>query len=129
MEIKELKLSEEFTKYHLDLSKEGWEHYQPLLHHFTGPDKGDPHDHPFDMKIYILKGWYIEKVYNRYGIISRGVKHEQGEVFTIKSEHIHKIIHVSEHCWTLAIPQPCVERVWGFWNFDGPKPVFSPFKP
>lgn len=44
-------------------------HLQPgaservTLHHFTAPDSGDPHDHPYDFTTLVLSGGYVEEVW------------------------------------------------------------------
>lgn len=124
MHLEVEKMSDEFTKYHIKGLP-----FAATLHHFTGPDKGLPHDHPWGFTSIILKGGYVERVFELSNgswytsDIFRGV----GSVFTLKAEHIHQLIELPEgECWTLVLPQPW-ERHGGFWDFSSPTPVFIPF--
>lgn len=116
MELTIEKMSEEFTKYHLHGLP-----FPAVLHHFTAPDKGGPHDHPFGFTSFVLKGGYLERVYHPRAdgtwdsyVAERVV----GTSHRVSATHIHEIIDLPEGgCWTLILPQAW-EREWRFWRFD-----------
>ncbi len=116
IEIQHERMSDEFEKFHLSNLPFG-----AALHHFTGTDKGGPHDHPWAFTTYILKGGYTEKVYT---ILPDGTwqtsleSRFQGNVYSFTAQHIHEIVHLPESgCWTLVIPEPW-ERQSRFWRFE-----------
>lgn len=87
-----------------------------VLHRFTAPDHGDPHDHPWAFRSFVLSGGYVEQVFDLDGT-SRTFKRMQGDSFFIFADHIHRIIELpAGECWTLILPQP-TERVSGFYQF------------
>lgn len=106
-----------FDKFHIEGLQFG-----AVIHHFTEPDTGDPHDHPFDFTTHILSGGYIERVYSidstdgdfRYKDIHR----KPGAAHAVKATDIHQIISLPDgECFTLMIPGPW-KRKSGFWRFD-----------
>jgi len=107
------RMSDEFEKWHLD---EGL-----AIHHFTGPDKGGPHDHPWDFTSTVLKGMYIERIYHpELGSVGLTTRIE-GDTFRIHAEHIHEIAAVSEGgCYTLVRFGPH-RRTTHFWRFENGK--------
>lgn len=116
MEIGIEKMSEEFTKYHLQGLPFG-----AVIHRFTAVDKGSPHDHPFAFTSFILSGGYVEKVFSvrddgtwTTELVSR----LPGTVHTVEAAHIHQIVELPVgECYTLIIPQEKV-REPRFWKFD-----------
>ena len=85
------RMSDQFTKLHLAVGK------LPLtLHHFTGPDVGDPHDHPFAFTTTILAGGYIEEVWRRGkdGWTSRLVHRQAGTSHRVGARSIHRIVEL-----------------------------------
>ncbi|GAB3689346.1 hypothetical protein GCM10027592_05610 [Spirosoma flavus] len=113
-------MSREFTKHLLDFrGKNSSLHL--VIHHFKGPDKGGPHDHPFRFRTHILKGSYIERVYSytsdgqwRFEDIER----KAGTTHLVEAECIHELIHLPEgDCWTVIQPEQKV-REPGFWRFE-----------
>lgn len=122
-------MSPEFTKHHLDVHTEkGNVHF--LLHQFTGPDKGGPHDHPYDFTTYILKGGYKERIYDlqpdgTYETLE--IFREPGTSFEVTAFTIHELIELPEGvCWTIVTPGPKV-REPGFWRFEGDNIFFRPW--
>lgn len=115
-------MSDEFTKYHIDGLP-----FPAAIHHFTGRDKGLPHDHPWGFLSIVLKGGYIERVYQSDGTFT-DIERRPGDCFKLEAEHIHEIIELLEHeCWTLVLPDPW-KRHWGHWNFNNKPPEFIPFR-
>lgn len=120
------KLSEEFTKHLLDIHTEkGSVHL--VVHQFTGPDKGDPHDHPYDFTTLILKGGYRERIYTikpdgTYETLE--VLRQPGDSFQVPAGAIHELIDLPEgDCWTVIKHGPKI-REPGFWKFEGKKISF-----
>jgi len=113
IEIKYERMSEEFEKFHLGDGK--------VLHHFTGTDRGGPHDHPWSFESQILSGGYIERVYhpgpnNTWS--SELIHRRPGDKFKVTSNHIHEIFELpTGECWTIVEAGP-YEREVRFWKFD-----------
>ena len=79
--------------------------FDAVIHHFTKPDLGEPHDHPWDFRSVILKGCYVEEVY-KYSGQKEYFMREEGNTFYVSKSRIHRIIHLPEgECFTLVIPQ------------------------
>ena len=112
MEITEEKMSDVFTKYHL----KGFP-FDAVIHKFTEPDTGDAHCHPFGFTTHILKGSYVERVYDLDGMYYE-YKRKQGTSHFVEAATIHKIIDLPDgECWTIITPrawekEPC------FWKFE-----------
>lgn len=103
------------------LLKTPW--FKLYLHKFTAPDLDrDPHDHPWDSYIFMLKGKYREELYN----IKDNVLHlddiviRQGPSFRkMPGKTIHKITRLlSPEVWTIFL---CTKknRDWGFHTKEG----------
>lgn len=120
MAIQHERMSGEFEKFHLNADgSEPWP-FRPVLHHFTGPDKGGPHDHPWDFTSYVLKGLYVERVYEVHadGWEFKDYVRSEGTCHTVKAGCIHEIIHVENNeCWTMVISGPKFREPC-FWEFD-----------
>ncbi len=58
LSFREEKMSDELTKYHVIGLP-----FDAVFHHFTGADKGDPHDHPFAFRSHVISGDYEETIY------------------------------------------------------------------
>lgn len=90
------------------------------LHHFSAPDAGDPHDHPWGFTSHILTGGYIEEVFHLHddGTWSSSiVTRKPGTTHQVEATHIHRIISLPDGgCWTLIVPGPH-ERETRFWRF------------
>ena len=106
-------MSDFFTKYHL----EGPWPFPAVIHHFTAPDRGDPHDHPWSFRSFVLKGGYRERVFYHRGFTQEKTR-RPGDSFIIESGHIHKIEELLDgDCWTLIMPLGPSERKSGFYQF------------
>ena len=107
-----------FMKYHLNQSgEEGWP-IRPVIHQFTQPDGGHPHDHPFDIDIYVLMNGYIEEIYDPVTWRMITVERKQGDHFILPATRIHKIGTLLGECWTLAMYGPKVKEP-RFWRHEG----------
>jgi hypothetical protein len=103
-------MSDEFEKWHLGDGR--------VLHRFTGPDRGGPHDHQFAIDIEVLTGGYTERVWQPDGS-SKTVERRSGDRFRIEAEHIHEIVSLTNgDCLTIAEYGSPV-RECRFWRFDG----------
>lgn len=95
------RMSEQFAKLHLDVGR-----FALTLHHFTGPDAGDPHDHPYPFTTTILAGGYVEEVWRRGkdGWESRRVHREPGTTHRVGARTIHRIVELPEgECVTAVV--------------------------
>jgi len=80
------------------------------IHYIAQPDAGPPHDHPWDARSIILKGWYIERR------ASVAYIRQQGQTSTLKFGEFHKIEAVAPSgCWTMFI----LWKRQGSWGFKG----------
>lgn len=109
--IREEVMGPHFTKYHI----EGLP-FAAVLHHFTAPDGGHIHDHPWGFRSTVLAGGYVELVYHPSGW-HEAVERAEGDTFEIAATHIHTIVRLLEkECWTLVLPGPH-EQTSGVWEF------------
>lgn len=117
MNIREEQMSEFFTKYHI----EGLP-FPAVLHKFTAPDEGDPHDHPFSFTTHIIKGGYFEEVYYldfTKRTIFHGVK--INSTYHVNYDRIHKIIELPYgETWSLIMPEAWVKQPC-FYRFENNK--------
>lgn len=123
MNIRKEQMNEHFTKFHI----EGLG-FQATIHRFSTVDPYPfPHDHPYNFTTYILKGSYIEEVYNIYpdktGFDKTTIVHKAQTCSYISANHIHKIISLPEgECVTIIVPEKGI-NVPGFYNFT-PNGIF-----
>lgn len=112
MIIRTEKMSDFFIKHHI----EGLP-FSAVLHQFTAPDEGDPHDHPFGFRSFILRGGYVEEIYHLNGKVTRRVN-SVGDSLWFEPSHIHRIIRLmGKECWTLILPTEAVRKP-GFYQFQ-----------
>lgn len=110
-------MSEHFTKLNLEVGK-----FPITLHHFTGPDQGDPHDHPYAFTTTILAGGYIEEIWRRGddGWTSRLVRREAGTSHRVGARCIHRIVELPQgECITSIVwhTEGVARRQPRFWRF------------
>lgn len=97
--ITQERMSDEFTKYHLTGP---WPNY-PLIHHFSGPDRGGPHDHPWPFRVTVLSGGYVERIYEPDLSGWKDVIRGEGDCFAVPAERIHSITRLLvPDCWTFV---------------------------
>lgn len=109
--LREEIMSQAMTKFHLDGLPVG-----VVLHRFTEPDHGDPHDHPFPFTSFIICGGYEERVYDPSGNEVTNFR-RPGDCFRVPAKRIHRITRLLDgECWTLILPGPW-ERKSRFWQF------------
>ena len=95
------RMSDQFNKLHVSVGK-----FTLTLHHFTGPDVGDLHDHPYAFTTTILAGGYIEEVWRRGkdGWSSRLVHREVGSSHRVGARTIHRIVELPQgECVTSVV--------------------------
>jgi hypothetical protein len=100
-------MSGEFEKFHAA----GFP-FPLTIHHFTAPDKGGFHDHPYGFWSTVLHGSYVEEVLhfsimnNQPHWIER-IERKRGDTFYIPAEHIHRIVAIDDigECYTLIRPE------------------------
>ena len=101
-----------FTKHHI-----GGLPFAAVIHHFTAPDHGAPHDHPFLFRSTILSGGYVEETFTPRGPAGT-VNRRPGDSYNIPAAHLHRIIELpAGECWTLIQPLGPKEREPGFYQF------------
>lgn len=134
------KMSEEFTKIHINPNGSLPINVRPVIHRFRGTDKGGPHCHPWGFWSFVIFGSYVERV---YGIRADGTWHtadlirKTGDAFFVPAKRIHEIIELPDgECQTIVLPGEW-ERESMFWKFDETgiynrpwhRPEFSPYQP
>lgn len=112
-DIREERMSDAFVKFYL----EGPWPFHPVMHRFDAPDFGDPHDHPWAFKSFILHGGYVEEVFDlETGKVERFHRRPGDAIFN-EAGHVHRIVELPEgECWTLILPHGW-EREPGFYQF------------
>jgi hypothetical protein len=111
------RMSDQFAKLHLQVGK-----FPITLHHFTGPEFGDAHDHPYAFTTTILAGGYIEEVWRRGtdGWSSRLVHREVGTSHRVGARSIHRIVELPRgECVTSIVwhTEGVKRRQPRFWRF------------
>lgn len=109
-------MSEVFTKFHL----EGLP-CAAVLHRFTAADEGDPHDHPWPFRSFIISGGYRETVFGLYEGSTMTYARCPGDSFEVPASRVHRIETLFHpECWTLIVPLPGPHRTPGFYRWvDG----------
>lgn len=87
------------------------------VHHILRRDLDrHPHNHPWDARTIILKGWYREERDDGEHL------REAGDTAEISASTFHRIVEVSEGgVWTLFVTGPKLQS-WGFRTEDGVVP-------
>lgn len=91
-----------------------------FLHHIVLPDSGrDVHSHPWAFRSLILAGGYRELVvWPTHRILKHlEINHSFGALLNNPASHVHRILTVKPHTWTLVLTGKAV-NVWGFWVKD-----------
>lgn len=112
IDVRHERMGDHFEKFHL-----GGLPFPAVLHCFSAPDHGPPHNHPFRFRSHILSGGYVEEVFDRTGY-SVTKERKVGDSFIIEAEHIHRIIALPRvECWTLMLPLGPKVQEPGFYDF------------
>lgn len=102
-----------FTTFHL----EGLP-FDAIIHRFTAADVGDPYDHAWAFRSFILSGGYVEE---RYDVLNRKptiVSRVAGASFFNEMYAVHRIVKlIGDECYTLILPDASKTRVPGFYQF------------
>lgn len=87
-----------------------------VIHWFTAPDHGDPHDHKqWGFWSTVIEGSYIEERYSLDGSHDR-IHRQKGERFYVESDAIHRIVELPDgECWTMIEPDPHTGQDSGFY--------------
>ncbi|MCD9856656.1 hypothetical protein LUD75_18175 [Epilithonimonas sp. JDS] len=120
IKIKREKMNAVFTKHHLRGLP-----FDAVIHHFSEKDQHEHiHDHPFSFTTHILKGSYIERIYeiNEDGSYTATVHHrEEGTTHLVSAHTIHEIIELPDgECFTLIRPNEKVKEP-SFYRFEDGK--------
>lgn len=106
-------------------SKYKWFPWNIRIHWIRRPDLDrHMHDHPWNARTIILKGWYFENRLERSFLYPDGSTvpywRREGDTALIGYGEYHSIVQVpGEGVWTLFISGP-YQGMWGFW-VDGVK--------
>lgn len=95
------RMSEQFEKLHLQIGK-----FPITLHHFTGPDVGDPHDHPFSFVTTVIAGGYVDEAWYPVGNEwrSRRFIRHPGTSHTVLAKNVHRIVELLDgECITSVV--------------------------
>jgi hypothetical protein len=118
-------MSDHFVKYHLNDRGQLPIPVAPVLHHFTSPDDGLFHDHPFGLWCTVLYGGYVEETVDRSAVrlgvwdVTRQRRREH-ETFHVPARHIHRIVELPKgECVTVAVYGPLEREVWLWRCKDG----------
>jgi len=88
----------DFTKYWMEIGK-----FKICLHHFTGPDPGPAHDHPLGFWTTIVKGGYIEEIWDEDKGVWYEMHRKPGQHFYVPSIRIHRILSLPDgECITMV---------------------------
>lgn len=100
-----------------------------VLHYFTAPDHGDPHDHAqWGFWSTVLDGSYIEERYARDGSFER-IHRQAGDRFYVAPDDIHRIVELPEGCAvTLIEPDQHTGRDSGFYQWRDGVPHFRSWR-
>lgn len=117
------RMSDELTKYHISNGEDTPWPFTPVFHHFTGPDTGGPHDHPFGFRVFVIAGGYKERMWvpnpMRNGTyMPVTLSRLPGDSFKVPADCIHEIVSLPwGECWTMILPEERV-RETHFYMFD-----------
>ncbi len=101
------RMSDHFTKHHLNREGQMPWRCRPVIHHFTSPDPWCFHDHPFGQWSSVLDGGYVEEVatISADGTWSVEVVERLPQTtFYIGAHHIHRIVGLPDgECLTASV--------------------------
>ncbi len=117
IKTKREKMNAVFTKHHLRGLP-----FDAVIHHFSAKDQNEHiHDHPFSFTTHILKGSYVERIYEIFedGTYQSSVFHrKEGSSHFVSANTIHEIIEIPEgECFTLIRPNE-KEKETCFYRFE-----------
>lgn len=116
MKIIEEKMNDIFTKYHIQGLP-----FNAVIHHFSEKDKNEHiHDHPWSFTSHVIKGSYIERIYEIINgrIEITDVLRREGTSHFVPATLIHEILDFPKgQCTTIVLPQPW-QRETHFWKFE-----------
>lgn len=117
IKVKREKMNAVFTKHHLRGLP-----FDAVIHHFSEKDQHEHiHDHPFGFTTHILKGSYVERIYEIFedGTYTSSVHHrKEGDSHFVPASTIHEIIELPEgECFTLIRPN-APEKETFFYRFE-----------
>ncbi|MFU8971488.1 hypothetical protein ACM642_09495 [Chryseobacterium sp. CY353] len=120
IKIKREKMNDVFTKHHL-LGLP----FDAVIHHFSRKDQHEHvHDHPFSFTTYILKGSYVERIYEIHddGSYTFSDHHrKEGTTHFVPAKTIHEILELPDgECFTLIKPYQ-KEKETFFYRFEDGK--------
>lgn len=120
IKIKREKMNAVFMKHHLRGLP-----FDAVIHHFSEKDQNEHiHDHPFSFTTHILKGSYVERIYEIHedGTYTSSIHHRnEGTAHFVSAHTIHEIIELPDgECFTLIRPNH-YEKDTCFYRFEDGK--------
>lgn len=113
LDLRREEMSPAFSKWHV-----GGMPFAAVLHRFSAPDHGFPHDHPWCFQSHILHGGYEEEVFDLHTGKSRMIERLPGSSHFVHASHIHRIPRLLDgECWTIIKPIGPQRRESGFYDF------------
>ncbi|MEN5195726.1 hypothetical protein [Sphingobacterium faecium] len=117
IKTKREKMNAVFMKHHLKGLP-----FDAVIHHFSQKDQHEHiHDHPFSFTTHILKGSYVERIYEIHedGTYTSSIhERKEGTSHFVAADTIHEIIELPEgECFTLIRPYE-KERDTCFYRFE-----------
>jgi hypothetical protein len=118
--VRKEKMNAVFMKYHLKGLP-----FDAVIHHFSEKDKNEHiHDHPFSFTSHILKGSYVERIYeiSEDGTYTSSIhRREEGSSHFVPASTIHEITELPEgECFTLIRPGQWEKETF-FYRFEDGK--------
>lgn len=115
--VRKEKMNAVFMKYHLKGLP-----FDAVIHHFSEKDNNEHiHDHPFSFTSHILKGSYVERIYeiSEDGTYTSSIhRREEGSSHFVSASTIHEIIELPEgECFTLIRPGQWEKETF-FYRFE-----------
>lgn len=88
------------------------------LHHFIRQDNSESaHDHPWHFVSLMLKGSYLETVFDHGMVTSR--RRYSAPCFLFRNRNtIHKLTEIAPDTWTFVLTSKWLGR-WGYWDAAG----------
>ena len=115
--VRKEKMNAVFMKYHLKGLP-----FDAVIHHFSEKDNNEHiHDHPFSFTSHILKGSYVERIYeiSEDGTYTSSIhRREEGSSHFVPASTIHEITELPEgECFTLIRPGQWEKETF-FYRFE-----------
>jgi hypothetical protein len=128
--VKVIEANPGFTIYDTNIHESSPWPFMTRYHRFSVVESGRPHDHPFELEIYIPRGGggYVEEAFTVHddgSWSSQFIERAAGSTFVLPATHIHRIVELKAiPVWTHVITGRW-ERDWRFWHLVEGEPASS----